>query len=144
MRPLDLIQPYRLEMGTKLPNPAGKDLYAYWKPTLTTALDAAIAESGSKVLVNLASNEYFKAVKSASLSAEVITPQFRDLKNGQYKMISFFAKKARGAMARYIVQEGLNEPSELKDFTGDGYYFSAKDSDSANWVFMRDAVPKAD
>jgi len=99
--------------------------------------------SGSPVLINLASNEYFKAVKNASLGAEIITPQFRDLKNGQYKMISFFAKKARGVMARYIVQEGLNAPEGLKDFKGDGYYFSAKDSDDVNWVFLRDGAPQA-
>ena len=144
LRPLDLMQPYRLEMGLPFENSGGKNLYEFWGTRISEVLAKHLRASGSDILVNLASNEYFKAVKSASLSAEVITPQFRDLKNGQYKMISFFAKKARGAMARYIVQEGLNEPSGLKDFTGDGYYFSAIDSDSANWVFLRDAVPKAD
>lgn len=99
--------------------------------------------SGSNVLVNLASNEYFKAVKPKLLDVDVITPQFRDLKNGQYKMISFFAKKARGVMARYIIQKGLNEPEGLKRFKGDGYYYSAKHSDAANWVFLRDAPPQA-
>jgi cytoplasmic iron level regulating protein YaaA (DUF328/UPF0246 family) len=131
-------------MGLPFENSGGKNLYEFWGTRISEVLAKHLKTSGSDILVNLASNEYFKAVKSASLGAEVITPQFRDLKNGQYKMISFFAKKARGAMARYIVQEGLNEPSGLKDFTGDGYYFSAKDSDSANWVFLRDAVPKAD
>jgi len=144
LRPLDLMQPYRLEMGLPFENSGGKNLYEFWGTRISEVLAKHLRTSGSDILVNLASNEYFKAVKSASLSAEVITPQFRDLKNGQYKMISFFAKKARGAMARYIVQEGLNEPSGLKDFTGDGYYFSAKDSDSTSWVFLRDAVPKAD
>ena len=91
------------------------------------------------MLVNLASNEYFKAVKPKLLDAEVITPQFRDLKNGQYKMISFFAKKARGVMARFIIQEGMNDPEGLKDFSGDGYYFSAEHSSENDWVFLRDA-----
>jgi cytoplasmic iron level regulating protein YaaA (DUF328/UPF0246 family) len=95
------------------------------------------------VLVNLASNEYFKAVKPKLLDADVITPQFRDLKNGQYKMISFFAKKARGLMARYIIQEGLTDPARLKRFKGEGYYYSADHSEGNTWVFLRDAPPQA-
>ena len=144
LRPLDLMQPYRLEMGLAFQNSGGKNLYEFWGNRISDILAKHIKASGSAILINLASNEYFKAVKTASLNAEVITPQFRDLKNGQYKMISFFAKKARGVMARYIVQEGLNEPEGLKDFKGDGYYFSAKDSDGANWVFLRDKAPLAD
>jgi cytoplasmic iron level regulating protein YaaA (DUF328/UPF0246 family) len=143
LRPLDLMQPYRLEMGLPFANSGGKNLYEFWGTRIAEVLGKHLKASGSPILVNLASNEYFKAVKSASLQAEIITPQFRDLKNGQYKMISFFAKKARGVMARYIVQEGLNEPEGLKDFKGDGYYFSAKDSDSTTWVFLRDKAPKA-
>lgn len=143
LRPLDLMQPYRLEMGLPFANSGGKNLYEFWGTRISEVLAKHLKASGSPVLINLASNEYFKAVKNASLGAEIITPQFRDLKNGQYKMISFFAKKARGVMARYIVQEGLNAPEGLKDFKGDGYYFSAKDSDDVNWVFLRDGAPQA-
>ena len=110
LRPLDLMQPYRLEMGLPFENAGGKNLYEFWGDQITETLGKHLKASGSPVLVNLASNEYFKAVKPKLLDAEVITPQFRDLKNGQYKMISFFAKKARGLMARYIIQEGLTEP----------------------------------
>jgi len=143
LRPLDLMQPYRLEMGLPFENSGGKNLYEFWGNRIAEVLGKHLKASGSPVLINLASNEYFKAVKSNSLQAEIITPHFRDLKNGQYKMISFFAKKARGVMARYIVQQGLKEPEGLKDFTGEGYYYSAKDSDDANWVFLREAAPKA-
>lgn len=144
LRPLDLMQPYRLEMGLPFENSGGKNLYEFWGTRISEVLAKHVKASGSPVLVNLASNEYFKAVKSAALGADIITPQFRDLKNGQYKMISFFAKKARGLMARYIVQQSVNEPEGLKDFNGDGYYFSAKDSDGSHWVFLRDRAPQAD
>lgn len=137
LRPLDLIQPYRLEMGTKLPNPAGKDLYAYWKPTLTSALDAAIADSGSKVLVNLASNEYFKAVDAGKLDARVITPVFKDEKNGTFKIISFYAKKARGLMSAWIIRQQVNDPEALKDFDVAGYRFDAAASQGDTFVFTR-------
>ncbi|QNI04134.1 peroxide stress protein YaaA [Halomonas sp. SH5A2] len=137
LRPLDLIQPYRLEMGTKLPNPAGKDLYAYWKPTLTTALDAAIADSGSKVLVNLASNEYFKAVDARKLDARIITPVFKDEKNGTFKIISFYAKKARGLMSAWIIRQQVNDPEALKDFDVAGYRFDAAASQGDTFVFTR-------
>ena len=139
LRPLDLMQPYRLEMGLPLENSGGKNLYEFWGEQITQTLNKHLKTSGSRVLVNLASNEYFKAVKPKLLDAEVITPQFRDLKNGQYKMISFFAKKARGVMARFIIQEGMNDPEGLKDFNGDGYYFSAEHSSGNDWVFLRDA-----
>ena len=139
LRPLDLMQPYRLEMGLPFENSVGKNLYEFWGEQITQTLNKHLKTSGSRVLVNLASNEYFKAVKPKLLDAEVITPQFRDLKNGQYKMISFFAKKARGVMARFIIQEGMNDPEGLKDFSGDGYYFSAEHSSENDWVFLRDA-----
>lgn len=139
LRPLDLMQPYRLEMGLAFENSGGKNLYEFWGEQITGVLNKHLRTSGSAVLVNLASNEYFKAVKPKLLDAEVITPQFRDLKNGQYKMISFFAKKARGAMARFIIKNGLNDPEGLKGFNGDGYYYSAKHSAGNNWVFLRDA-----
>jgi len=138
LRPLDLMQPYRLEMGLPFKNSVGKNLYEFWGEQITQTLNKHLNISGSRVLVNLASNEYFKAVKPKLLDAEVITPQFRDLKNGQYKMISFFAKKARGVMARFIIQEGMDDPEGLKDFSGDGYYFSAEHSLGNNWVFLRD------
>ena len=141
LKPLDLMLPYRLEMGTRLENENGKNLYEFWGDRITETLGQHLKASGSPVLVNLASNEYFKAVKPKSLDVEVITPQFRDLKNGQYKMISFFAKKARGVMARYIIQKGLNEPEGLKRFKGDGYYYSPEHSEGNNWVFLRDAPP---
>ncbi|WP_346796537.1 peroxide stress protein YaaA [Halomonas sp. Bachu 37] len=137
LRPLDLIQPYRLEMGTKLPNPEGKDLYAYWKPILTQALKEALDASGSRVLVNLASNEYFKAVDTQKIDARIITPIFKDEKNGQYKIISFYAKKARGMMASWIIRQRLNEPDQLKQFTGAGYRFSPAASEGDTLVFTR-------
>lgn len=144
LRPLDLMQPYRLEMGLKFANSGGKNLYEFWGDDITNALNTAIGKSGSPVLVNLASNEYFKSVKSKRVEAEIITPVFKDLKNGKYKMISFFAKKARGLMARYIVEQQLNDPDGLKDFKVEGYYFAPKESSAREWVFLRDKAPKAD
>ena len=138
LRPLDLMQPYRLEMGLKFANRGGSNLYEFWGEQITEAVADALKKSGSPVLVNLASNEYFKSIKPALLDAQVVTPVFKDLKNGQYKMISFFAKKARGVMARYIVEQQLNEPEAIKSFTGAGYYYSAKDSSDKQWVFLRD------
>ena len=142
LRPLDLMQPYRLEMGLKFENRGGRNLYEFWGEEITQLLDTAIGKSGSMVLVNLASNEYFKAVKPRQLDAEVITPVFKDLKNGNYKIISFFAKKARGVMARYIVEQQLNEPEGLKAFCGAGYYYSPEQSTAENWVFLRDNEPE--
>ncbi|SHM14412.1 peroxide stress protein YaaA [Vreelandella subglaciescola] len=137
LRPLDLIQPYRLEMGTRLANPAGKDLYAFWKPTLTQALNDAIAASGSKVLVNLASNEYFKAVDTKALDARIVTPVFKDEKNGSYKIISFYAKKARGLMSAWMIRERLDDVEGLKAFNVAGYGFDAEASQGDTLVFTR-------
>lgn len=137
LRPLDLIQAYRLEMGTKLSNQAGKDLYAYWKPILTKALDDAIAQSGSKALVNLASNEYFKAVDAKKLDARILTPVFKDEKNGTFKIISFYAKKARGLMSAWIINQKINDPDELKAFNVAGYRFDAASSERDTLVFTR-------
>ena len=137
LRPLDLIQAYRLEMGTKLPNDAGKDLYAYWKPTLTQALNSAIAESGSNVLVNLASNEYFKAIDTKKLAARIITPVFKDEKNGSFKIISFYAKKARGLMSAWIIQQQINDPEQLTAFDVAGYRFDPAASQGDTLVFTR-------
>ncbi len=138
LRPLDLMMPYRLEMGTKLANPRGKDLYAFWGERISEWLNQALAEQGDDVLLNLASNEYFSAVKRKVLQARVINTEFRDLKNGQYKIISFYAKKARGLMTRFVVTERINDPEQLKGFDTQGYYFSQKDSTADNLVFLRD------
>ncbi|MGB4467288.1 MAG: peroxide stress protein YaaA [Azovibrio sp.] len=137
LRPLDLIQPYRLEMGTKLANSRGKDLYAWWGERLRDAVRAATEASGSPVLVNLASEEYFKAVRARTLDLPIIQPVFEDWKGGQYKIISFYAKRARGRMARYAIQNRIDEPEALKDFDLDGYAFEAAASDGKTWVFRR-------
>jgi hypothetical protein len=137
LRPLDLMQPYRLEMGTRLANPAGKDLYAFWGDTITKALNKEIAARNASALINLASEEYFKAVRPALLDVPVITPVFRDWKNGRYKIISFYAKRARGLMARYAAMKSLNRPEALKKFDLDGYRYAAPLSDERSWVFTR-------
>ena len=141
LRPLDLMQPYRLEMGLKFANQRGKNLYEFWGAQLTDTLNDDLASANTEVLINLASNEYFKAVKPKLLNADVITPQFKDLKNGQYKMISFFAKKARGIMARYIIDNRITEPEALKSFAEAGYYYSEAESKGDQWVFLRDEAP---
>ena len=141
LRPLDLMQPYRLEMGLKFANQRGKNLYEFWGEQLTDTLNADLVSAKTDVLINLASNEYFKAVKPKLLNADIITPQFKDLKNGQYKMISFFAKKARGVMARYIIDNRITEPEALKSFSEAGYYYSDAQSQGDQWVFLRDEVP---
>ena len=143
LRPMDLMQPYRLEMGTKLENPAGRDLYAFWRDRLTADLDQAVKESsGDRVLINLASNEYFGAIDRQRLSSDVITPVFRDAKNGQYKVISFYAKKARGMMSAWMVQQRLENAEDLKTFDMGGYRFNADLSDQRSWVFTRE-TPQA-
>lgn len=137
LRPLDRMHPYRLEMGTRLKNPRGNNLYAFWGDTVTRALEAQLLATGATALVNLASEEYFKSVKPKLLDVPVITPVFEDWKNGKYKIISFFAKRARGLMARYAAQQGLTDPGALKDFDVDGYAFDAAASSEHNWVFRR-------
>ncbi|MAO68313.1 MULTISPECIES: peroxide stress protein YaaA [Idiomarina] len=137
LRPLDLMQPYRLEMGTKLDNPKGKNLYEYWGDTITELLNDDLAKLGSSTLVNLASNEYFSAVKPKALKADIITPVFKDEKNGQYKVISFYAKKARGLMARFIVNQKPKSVSDLKEFDASGYRFNEAMSSDKQLVFCR-------
>ncbi|MGM0430831.1 MAG: peroxide stress protein YaaA [Pseudomonadota bacterium] len=137
LRPLDLMQPYRLEMGTKLDNPKGKNLYEYWGDTITELLNDDLAKLGSSTLVNLASNEYFSAVKPKALHADIITPVFKDEKNGQYKVISFYAKKARGLMARFIVNQKPKSVSDLKEFDANGYRFNEAMSSDKQLVFCR-------
>ncbi len=140
LKPLDLIQAYRLEMGTKLDNLRGSNLYQFWGNIITNELNKALAEQGDDVLINLASNEYFKAVKTKSLNATIITPQFKDWKNGQYKMISFFAKKARGLMARYIIQNQLTDVKQLKNFDLAGYQYNTNLTQGNEWVFTRKEI----
>jgi len=137
LRPLDRMHPYRLEMGTRLANPRGKDLYAFWGETVTHALNEALAANGATALVNLASEEYFKSVKPKLLNVPVITPVFEDWKNGKYKIISFFAKRARGMMARYAAEKGITDPARLKKFDVDGYAFDKAASTEREWVFRR-------
>lgn len=140
LRPLDLMLAYRLEMGTRLDNERGSNLYQFWGNIITDVLNEHLAEQQSSYLVNLASNEYFKAVKSKALKATIITPIFKDQKNGQYKVISFYAKKARGLMARYIIENQITEVQQLKTFTVDGYYFVEAASNSTDLVFYRDQL----
>ncbi len=138
LKPLDLMMPYRLEMGTKLANERGTNLYQFWGSIITEKLNAALAEQGDNILINLASNEYFKSVKPKLLEGEIITPVFKDRKNGQYKMISFFAKKARGMMARYIIDNRIESVEDLKGFDTADYYFVPEASSHAELVFHRE------
>jgi cytoplasmic iron level regulating protein YaaA (DUF328/UPF0246 family) len=137
LRPLDLMQPYRLEMGTKFANKAGKDLYTFWGETLLEAINGELATLPRPVAVNLASEEYFKAAVERKIKGDVIQPVFEDWKSGRYKIISFFAKRARGLMTRYAVVNRLDEPEGLKDFDYDDYAFAPEASDDKRWVFRR-------
>lgn len=137
LRPLDLIQPYRLEMGTKLDTARGKDLYAFWKGVIGPALDDAVAGHAHPVIVNLASTEYFKAAEEKRLRHAVITPVFKDEKDGKARVVSFMAKRARGMMARHIVVNRLEDPEDLKGFTSGGYTHRPEQSDATTWVFQR-------
>lgn len=137
LRPLDAMHPYRLEMGTRLANPRGKDLYAFWGERVTAALNADLKDAAAPVLVNLASEEYFKSVKPKLLDVPVITPVFEDWKNGKYKIISFFAKRARGMMARHAAEQGITDVERLKDFDVDGYAYDESVSTDKSWVFRR-------
>ena len=137
LKPMDLIQPYRLEMGTNVSVARKKNLYEFWKPRITAKLNLEIGESGQKVLVNLASNEYFGAIDTKKLKARIITPSFKEYKDGQYQMVSFFAKKARGLMSRFIIQNNITDPEEMKAFDMEGYYFNNQLSTADNWLFSR-------
>jgi cytoplasmic iron level regulating protein YaaA (DUF328/UPF0246 family) len=140
LRPLDLMQPYRLEMGTKLANSRGKDLYAFWGTRISEWLNEALAEQGDDLLLNLASTEYFSAIKRSALKARIIDTEFKDLKNGQYKIISFYAKKARGMMSRFVISEQINTPDALKQFDVNGYRYSSEQSTNNKLVFLRDST----
>lgn len=138
LRPLDLMMPYRLEMGTKLKNSRGHNLYEFWGSIITDQINQDLAEIDAKVLVNLASDEYYKSVNEKKIKAEIVKPVFLDQKNGKYKVISFYAKKARGLMARYLIENKLNQVEQLKAFDSEGYYFDAESSSNKELVFKRD------
>lgn len=138
LAPLDLIQPYRLEMGTRLANPRGKDLYEFWGSRITEAINAQLKRLTDPVVVNLASNEYFKSVQKKDLEAPLITPVFKDWKTDRYKIISFYAKKARGMMSAYILKNRLTDAEGLKGFDEEGYRYNSELSTATEWVFTRD------
>ena len=138
LRPLDLIQPYRLEMGSRFANQVGANLYEFWGDQLTVAINAQLKKSKSAVLLNLASNEYFKALQPKSINADIITPVFKDFKNGKYKIISFYAKKARGLMSAYVIKNRITDIDAIKACDVDGYRYSADMSTARDWVFIRD------
>lgn len=142
LRPLDLMQPYRLEMGTAFANTRGKNLYEFWGDKITDLLNQTLKQADSDVLINLASQEYFKSVNTKKLNARLITPIFKDEKNGKYKIISFYAKRARGLMVRYAAEHGITEPEMLKNFDYEGYSFNEAASNEAEWVFMREEQSK--
>ncbi|MGR4050350.1 peroxide stress protein YaaA [Kosakonia cowanii] len=137
LRPLDLMQPYRLEMGIRFENERGKDLYQFWGDIITDTLNEALTEQGDEIVVNLASDEYFRAVKPKKLNARIIKPVFLDEKNGTFKVISFYAKKARGLMSRYIIEQRLTKPEQLTEFSSEGYFFDEAASTPDELVFKR-------
>jgi len=141
LRPLDLMQPYRLEMGTRLANPRGKDLYAFWKSAIAPKLNAMSEGHADRAIVNCASNEYFSAVDAKVLAGPVITPVFKERKDGKERVISFMAKKARGSMARWIIKNRVEDPAQIKRFSVGGYRFKKKDSTETKWVFSRKQPP---
>lgn len=140
LRPLDRIHPYRLEMGSRLDTPKGKNLYEFWGTSVTDALNEAIAAQGQKVLINLASNEYYRVLQTQQIDARIINVSFREWKNGQYKFLSFFAKKARGSMARYMIDTRASSVKGLQGFNYDGYAYNTELSDGDDWVFTRKSI----
>lgn len=137
LRPLDYMQPYRLEMGTSFANARGKNLYAFWGDRLTQAVNALLAQQATPVLVNLASTEYFSAIQAKAIQAPIITPVFQDEKAGKYKIISFYAKKARGLMVRYATEQAVEDVQALKGFNLAGYAYAPEVSTETQWVFRR-------
>jgi len=140
LRPLDRILPYRLEMGTSLANSRGKDLYAFWKSQVTRSISESMQVNQSRFLLNLASNEYFRSVDAAALPAPVVAPAFKELKNGKYKIVSFFAKKARGTMAAWVIRKRVKTMAKLTQFAEDGYRYDEQSSTEKVPVFLRDGV----
>jgi uncharacterized protein len=137
LRPLDLMQPYRLEMGTAFKNARGKDLYAFWGERVTNSIKQVLEKQKKPLLLNLASEEYFKVLQPKKLDCPVIAPIFQDEKDGKYKIISFYAKRARGLMARYVVENRITDPIDLKGFNLDGYKYDAAQSNPDKPVFRR-------
>ena len=137
IRPLDLIRPYRLEMGTTLAVRKNRNLYEFWQKKITARIREDLNRSNSNLLINLASVEYFKAVDQKKLKAEIVTPEFREGKNGTYQMVSFFAKKARGMMTRFILQHGIEEEEHLRAFDSEGYCYNSRLSEKGRPVFTR-------
>ncbi|WP_294843703.1 peroxide stress protein YaaA [uncultured Gilliamella sp.] len=137
LRPLDLIQPYRLEMGIRLKNGHNSNLYQFWGDKLTDYLNKELAQSATPTLINLASNEYFKAIKAKQLKASIIQPVFLDKSKGEFKVISFYAKKARGLMSRFIIKNNINQSNDIKSFNLEGYQFDSKRSTELEWFFIR-------
>jgi len=140
LRPLDLMQAYRLEMGTPLKNTRGANLYAFWGNKISELINQDMPKNEALELVNLASNEYFKSIKPKLVTQNIITPVFRDYKNGHYKIISFYAKKARGMMVNYAIKHRITKAEKLKNFTIAGYRFSEEQSQANQWVFLRDVM----
>ncbi|MBX2840335.1 MAG: peroxide stress protein YaaA [Flammeovirgaceae bacterium] len=137
LKPLDLIRPYRLEMGTQLPVRRKKNLYQFWGDKITENLNNLLENEENPVVINLASQEYFKSINLKKLNAKVITPVFKDFKNGDYKVLSFFAKKARGFMSAYVIKNKINDPEKLKLFQEEGYSYNDLQSEGNEWVFTR-------
>ncbi len=137
LRPLDLMRPYRLEMGTKLKNSKGKNLYEFWGDKITSGINKQLKEQGDKILINLASNEYFKSIKASKISGKVITPIFKEKKNHQYKVVGIHAKKARGLMSRFIIKNRIKDVEKLKNFQSEGYSFNKSLSNTNDLVFVR-------
>lgn len=137
LRPLDLMQPYRLEMGTKFANKRGADLYAFWGNLITDKINEHLKDAKDPVLLNLASNEYFKSVHQEKIHVPIITPVFMDKKNDKYKIISFFAKKARGLMSAFIIKNRISEVEDIKNFDSAGYSYNQAMSEGDKWVFTR-------
>lgn len=137
LRPLDLMQPYRLEMGTKLATDHGRNLYDFWGDTITNSVNHALAEQGDTVLINLASSEYFSAIKTDNIKGRTVTPIFKELRRGTYRIVSFNAKKARGYMSRFIIENGLTDPEELKAFNAANYSFNPELSSTSEFIFTR-------
>ncbi|MGD9800706.1 MAG: peroxide stress protein YaaA [Parvularculaceae bacterium] len=141
LRPLDAIEPYRLVMGSSLKNPRGKDLYAFWGDAIAKEINKTLKGRKHPVVVNLASNEYFSAVDRNALEADVITPTFKDEKDGKLRALQFFAKRARGSMTRWIIDNRIEEPEAIKKSNADGYKFRAAESTATEWLFARKQPP---
>jgi uncharacterized protein len=137
LRPLDLILPHRLSMGTKLTNDRGRNLYEFWDEIITDQLNNALTETKNEILVNLASNEYSKAIKKDNIDAQIVDVVFKENKNGIYRVVSFYAKKARGLMSRFVIKNNIKTIDELKSFNLDGYSFDISQSEESKLVFVR-------